>query len=101
LDTYRAQRGYTSHHHHTNDTTMTHYDDMEQDGDHATELEDQINPLGQKKLTSLRDKGKRAQKPKAKSVNDGLVSSLILYYNDDSRNQTKTLARHRLIIELV
>lgn len=75
LDTYRAQRGYTHNYHQTNDTTMTAAsDDIEQNGDYANEMEDQVNNLTQKKLVSLRDKGKRNQKPKAITLNDGLVS---------------------------
>ncbi|KAK9899970.1 hypothetical protein P389DRAFT_165068 [Cystobasidium minutum MCA 4210] len=48
------------------------HDQQDEEMENA-EMEDRVNPLmaQQKKLTSLKSKGKRAQKPKAKQVNEG------------------------------
>lgn len=48
-------------------------DDMVVDAENA-EAEDQFGIAGQKRLTSLRRKAARNQRPRAKMVGDGLVS---------------------------
>lgn len=71
LENYREQQ---NHQHAARvNVSMMQDEEMEQDAENA-EMEDHVHNLGQKKLTSLRSKGKRALKPKAKSVNDGFVS---------------------------
>lgn len=75
LEVYRAQREDSGGHavHSKVDQDMQG-DDVDAEMENA-EMHDTVNSLAQRKLTSLKSKGKRAQKPKAKEVNDGQVSS--------------------------
>lgn len=58
------------------------HDQQDEEMENA-EMEDRVNPLmaQQKKLTSLKSKGKRAQKPKAKQVNEGQVGRNHIFCN--------------------
>lgn len=75
LEVYRAQTEQAGHHavHHRWDVNMQ--GDEEDEGLEHFEMNDTVNALAQRKLTSLKSKGKRAQKPKAKEVYDGQVRS--------------------------
>lgn len=71
LEKYRAQREYANGNEASKHVSGQHDDMDEDDSNHPENNNDQINPLGQRKIGSLRSKGQRAQKPKAKEVNPG------------------------------
>lgn len=82
LENYRAQLHQQQQHYYQENTTAAiTQDDIEHQDGEDVEMEDQSHSLGQKKLTSLRSKGKRASKPKAKSANESFVSFDISGYH--------------------